>query len=114
MQSTAGGSTRPGSGPPVTNPTFVPGRSAKPARAGGRAKIDPIEARTAFGEYGSAQPGPRITGPSANACAERMIVPTLPGSLTPCRYTQTSPTGSDQRSRYTPITRVPDPSVDAS
>ena len=49
------------------------------------------EARTAFGEYGSAQPGPRTPWPSASACAERMIVPTLPGSSTPCRYTSRSP-----------------------
>ena len=45
------------------------------ARAGGRAKIEPIDARTAFGEYGSAQPGPSTTVASASACAERMIVP---------------------------------------
>ena len=55
------------------------------ARAGGRSKIDPIDARTAFGEYGSAQPGPSTTVASASACAERMIVPTLPGSSTPWR-----------------------------
>ena len=62
-----------------------PASSSNAARAGGRAKIEPMRARTAFGEYGSAQPGPRTTGPSASACAERMIVPTLPGSSTPCR-----------------------------
>src|SRR3954451_23247029 len=68
-------------------------------------------ARTALGEYGSAQPGPSTTGPSANACAERMIVPTLPGSPTPCRYTDRSPPGCDHCCLNTPITRVPDPSV---
>ena len=34
------------------------------ARAGGRANSEPMLARTAFGENGSAQPGPRTTGPS--------------------------------------------------
>ena len=33
----------------------------------GRAKIDPILARTALGENGSAQPGPRTSGASSNA-----------------------------------------------
>ena len=39
--------------------------SSSVARAGGRAKIEPMLARTALGEYGSAQPGPSTTGPSA-------------------------------------------------
>ena len=49
--------------------------SSKPARAGGRANTEPMLARTALGENGSAQPGPSTTGPSASAWAERMIVP---------------------------------------
>ena len=39
-------------------------------------------ARTAFGEKGSAQPGPRMTVASASAWALRTIAPTLPGSAT--------------------------------
>ena len=58
---------------------------ADPARAGGRANSEPMLARTAFGENGSAQPGPSTTGPSASAWADRMTAPTLPGSPTPCR-----------------------------
>src|SRR5262249_18548900 len=53
------------------------------ALAGGRAKIDPMLARTAFGEKGSAQSGPRTTVPSISAWAVRTIAPTLPGSPTP-------------------------------
>ena len=89
------------------------GREARrsSARAGGRANSDPMLARTALGENGSAQPGPRITGPSASAWAERMIAPTLPGSSTACSQTLRSPPGSDQRCSYTPITRAPEPSV---
>ncbi len=86
-------------------------RSASSARAGGRANSDPMLARTACGENGSAQPGPRITGPSARACAERMIVPMLPGSLTACSHTLSAPPGSAQRRSYTPMARVPEPSV---
>src|SRR5436305_1713263 len=40
-----------------------------------------------------------------------MIAPTLPGSATPCRYTDTSPPGWLHCWRKTPITRAPDPSV---
>ena len=31
--------------------------------------------------------------PAPKACAQRMIVPTLPGSRTPCRYTHSGPAG---------------------
>ena len=55
------------------------------ARAGGPREDRAHAARTAFGEYGSAQPGPEHHRASASACAERMIVPTLPGSSTPWR-----------------------------
>ena len=44
-----------------------------------------------------AQPGPSTTGPSASACAERMIVPTLPGSSTPRSQTLRAPPGDDER-----------------
>ena len=37
-------------------------------------------ARTAFGAWGSAQRGPSATQEAPKACAERTIVPTLPGS----------------------------------
>ncbi len=42
-------------------------------------------ARTAFGEYGSALPAPSTTRAPVRAPAVRTIVPTLPGSPTPCR-----------------------------
>ncbi len=48
-------------------------------------KIAPMLARTAFGPWGSAQPGPSATQEAPNAWAERSTVPTLPGSPTPCR-----------------------------
>ena len=54
-------------------------------------------ARTAFGEYGSAQPAPSATHEAANASAERSTAPTLPGSDTPCRYTHSGPEGALQR-----------------
>ena len=61
------------------------GVSPNSARSGGRPKIEPMLARTAFGEKGSAQPGPSTTGPPRRASAVRRMVPTLPGSPTPCR-----------------------------
>src|SRR6185436_6853760 len=48
----------------------------------GTLRIAPAEARIAFGENGSAQPGSRAT-PASKAAASRTIVPTLPGSCTP-------------------------------
>ena len=66
-------------------------------RASATAKIAPMLARTAFGEYGSAQPGPSATHEAPKACAERSDVPTLPGSPTPCRYTHSGPRGAPQR-----------------
>ena len=46
----------------------APACSPTPARASGWAKIEPMLARTAFGENGSAQPGPSTTVPSSRAC----------------------------------------------
>ena len=46
----------------------APASPPRSARAGGRAKIEPMLARTAFGENGSAQSGPSATGPSSSAC----------------------------------------------
>src|SRR5205807_2242302 len=78
--------------------TRVPGSAASSStRASGTAKIAPMLARTAFGEWGSAHPGPSATQEAPNASAERITVPTLPGSETPCRYTHSGPTGSFQR-----------------
>ena len=57
-------------------------RGPQPAAA---AKIEPMLARTAFGEKGSAQSGPSTTEPPSSAWAVRTIAPTLPGSPTPCR-----------------------------
>ena len=67
------------------------------ARASDTAKIDPMLARTALGECGSAQPGPNATQEAPKACAERSTVPTLPGSPISCRYTHSGPPGSLQR-----------------
>ena len=75
---------------PESSATRRPGSASRGARAGGRAKIEPMLARTALGEKGSAQPGPSTTVASASACAERTIAPTFPGSSTPCRYTSRS------------------------
>src|SRR5207248_4108076 len=47
----------------------------------GTRKSDPIEARTAFGPVGSAQPSDNAT-PAPNASAARSSAPTLPGSAT--------------------------------
>src|ERR1700733_145877 len=69
-------------------------------------------ARTAFGPWGSAQPGPSATHEAPNAWAERSTVPTLPGSPTRCRYTHSGPAAVTQRCSYTASTRVPEPSAD--
>ena len=55
------------------------------ARASGWVKTAPMLARTALGPNGSAQPGPSTTVPPTSAAAVRTMVPTLPGSETPCR-----------------------------
>src|SRR5918993_698238 len=48
--------------------------------------MDPIDALTVLGLYRSAVPLERAT-PAPNAWAERMAVPTFPGSWTPCSST---------------------------
>ena len=80
-------------------------------RPGGRAKTEPMLARTALGENGSAQPGPSSTGPSQSAWAERRIGADVAGVVHgvqvdhhAARRAPTSAAG------YTPITRVPEPS----
>ena len=77
---------RSGSRAPASRAMRSPGSSpTSPTRAIGREKMAPMLARTAFGECGSAQPGPSATEDARKACAERSTVPTFPGSPTPCR-----------------------------
>ena len=63
-------------------------------RASGTSNSAPIDARTAFGPYGSAVPGPSATLLAPNASAPRSTVPTLPGSLTPHSARHSGPTGA--------------------
>src|SRR6476659_7603855 len=84
------------------------------ARSSGWPKTDPMLARTAFGPNGSAHSGPRTTVPPISACAERTIAPTLPGSATPCRYTQGGFASFAQLCSQTAIARVPEPSAETS
>ena len=71
---------------PASSATRSPGSSSmSAARAIETPKIEPMLARTALGEWGSAQPGPNATHEAPKACAERSTVPTLPGSPTPCK-----------------------------
>ena len=51
----------------------------------GSRKLDPAEARSAFWFHGLTLPGVSKTPLAANASADRMIVPTLPGSCSPAR-----------------------------
>ena len=98
--SVTGWSSGPASGSPApaASATRVPGSSAGSAiLATSSAKIAPIDARTALGPYGSAQSGPSATLAAPKASAERRIVPTLPGSRTPQRATQSGPAGVAQR-----------------
>ena len=82
----------------ATSAIRSPGSSStRAARATGSANSAPIEARTALGPNGSAQPGPSTTDAAPKASADRTIVPTLPGSPTPHSATQSGPLGADQR-----------------
>src|SRR5215212_3644059 len=60
--------------------------SESSSRDTGAWKREPIVARTVLGLYRSAQPFDRAT-PAPKAWAERMTVPTFPGSCTPCNST---------------------------
>ena len=82
---TGTGSTLGASPPWATSATRGCGVPSTEARSSGCAKTEPIAARTALGENGSAQSGPRTTVPSTSACAERITAPTLAGSPTACR-----------------------------
>ena len=80
----------------ATSPIRVAGQlvDRRDARDAARAKIAPIDARTAFGPNGSAQPGPSATLAAPNASAPRSTVPTLPGSRTPQSATHSGPAGA--------------------
>ncbi len=93
--SPAGPTASSGAPSRATSAIRRPGSSATSrARATGTSNSAPIDARTAFGPYGSALPGPSATLPAPNASAERSAVPTLPGSLTPHSARQTGPAGA--------------------
>ena len=80
----------------------------------GTRKTEPIDARTAFGPVGSAQPSDSAT-PAPKASAARSSVPTLPGSPT-CHSASVSgrmPRGRSSR-RKTATTRGGCASVDTS
>src|SRR3954454_2140401 len=97
IRSVAGSSNGPASGAPAraARPMRVPGSPpGSLTRATGTAKIAPIDARTALGENGSAQPGPSATLAALNASAARSTVPTLPGSRTPHSATHSGPVGA--------------------
>ena len=53
------------------------------ARASGRRKTEPAEARTTLGLNGLTVPSPKTTPPAPKASADRSIVPRFPGSCTP-------------------------------
>src|SRR5438270_10395845 len=95
-----------------TRAIFTPGSG--PSLATGTVKIAPIDALTALGPKGSADPGPRATHEAPNASALLKTAPTFPGSWTPWRYTHNGPTGDGaHRSSYTASVRVPEPIPDA-
>ena len=71
--------------------------SVEPPRAGGRANSEPMLARTAFGENGSAQPGPRITVPSAERVRRADDRADVAGVLDRVQPDARSPPGSAQR-----------------
>ena len=97
-QQRARAAARAARSPPRARPERDPRRRAARrrdrTRATGTEKIAPIEARTALGENGSAQPGPSATLAAPKASAPRRTVPTLPGSRTPHRPTHSGPAGA--------------------
>src|SRR5439155_5517682 len=100
--------------PRGTRPTH--GRGASSNRISETRKSAPIDARTAFGPVGSAQPSESATNAGPSASAVRISAPTLPGS--PTRQSA-SPTGGGSASRRssrrkTPMTRGGWPSVETS
>ncbi len=56
-------------------------------------KCAPIPARNTLGDHASAQPLPKTTVPTPAAAALRKTVPTLPGSCTPSKTTQSPLSG---------------------
>ena len=51
-------------------------------RSSGKRSADPAEARTAFGDHGSALPRVATAPVAPNASADRIIAPMFPGSCT--------------------------------
>ena len=89
-------------------------RSARRTPLSGTRKSEPIDARTAFGPVGSAQPSDSAT-PAPNASAARSSVPTFPGSAT-CQSASVTgrvPRGRSSR-RKTATTRGGCASVETS
>ena len=75
-----------------------PGSRRAPARAGGRANSEPMLARTAFGENGSAQPGPEDHGAVAERVRRADDRADVAGVVHAVQVDATaSPPGSDQR-----------------
>jgi len=76
--------TRSGSSAAALSAIRSPGsRRTSSTLASVTAKIAPMLARTAFGEWGSAQPGPSATEEAANACAARSPMPSPSPPLPP-------------------------------
>src|SRR5690606_17942809 len=65
-------------------------------------KCAPAPARSTLGDHGSAVPGP-MTTPQPKAAAERTIVPTFPGSLTPISTRRLRSAGGSTQSGMTTI-----------
>ena len=106
------GASSSGTPPCATSATRRLGAASQ--STSGTRKIAPADARSALGPTGSAQPSESATA-APNASADRMSVPTFPGSAT-CqrpRTTSRAPVGRSSRLK-TPITRGACPSVDTS
>ena len=69
--------------------------------------MDPIDALTVLGLYRSAEPLESAT-PAPNAWAERIAVPTFPGSWTPCSSTMRCTRDSSSANGYVEKTEDPD------
>jgi hypothetical protein len=94
----------------------IHGRPASSNETNGTRKSAPIEARSAFGPVGSAQPSDRASNAGPSASAVRISVPTFPGSATCHSARPTSGRSSFGRSarRNTAITRGGCASVETS
>ena len=103
-----------GSGTPPSGTSAIRFPAGSSNSLSGTRKIAPIDARTAFGPAGSAQPSESAM-PAPNASAARSSVPTLPGSPTrqSASVTALVPRGRSAF-RKTATTRGGCPSVDTS